>query len=40
MKFINTWVWWVKLWVALGKVWYQTGVHLPLKVCLQIVFSF
>jgi hypothetical protein len=39
MRIINIWVWWVGLWVALGKVWYQIGVQLPSK-CLQFVFSF
>jgi len=30
----------VGLWVALGKVWYQIRVQLPLKVCLCFVFRF
>jgi hypothetical protein len=33
MRFIDIWVWWVGLWNALGKVWYQTWVQCPLKVC-------
>jgi hypothetical protein len=32
MIFINIWVWWVGLWIVVGKVYYLIGVQLPLKV--------
>jgi hypothetical protein len=36
MSFTDIWAWWVGLCIAMGKVWFQIGVQLPLKVLMLV----
>jgi len=36
MSFTDIWTWWVGLCIVMGKVWFQIGVQLPLKVLVLV----